>query len=422
MRRHLGKTVGAGLLSLALLTSLSGCLQTAQAPQSTPSAQTGSQGESRLTNHAVPPGENRRFSLPSLSWTTSADGKGFYVPQTRFLNYYDPEVRTQVPLCSQSGCRHADESCEAYLADQVTGFVDYNGIWYVMSQESYSVASLWKVDPKAHQRTKVCEYAGKEEGESYLFHSGFISHGYAYLDLTHDTMTADGDIISDNYLVRVRLDTGEVQFLFENQYVKFLGAGENRVLISVPSSLSLPMSEKEYLEQNPGGNYLDYVSDFYSNKTASDDIVELREYTADLSSYQVLASGYIRGMMDAAMGCWGDLTLYAVEEELYLYNLATGERRPVEYSGTLRNFFFTDGRILLLTRDPGLKVSWAAVEGGPTQLLKDEGDRQSVTFSTHGESQDYVYGLYSGGEDPVTCILSKEDYFAQRFDNIIPVS
>ena len=33
-----------------------------------------------------------------------------------------------------------------------------------------------------------------------------------------------------------------------------------------------------------------------------------------------------------------------------------------------------------------------------------------------------VYGLYSGGEDPVSCILSKEDYFAQRFDNIIPVS
>ena len=422
MRRHLGKTVGAGLLSLALLTSLSGCLQTAQAPQTTQSAQTGSQGESQLANHAIRPGDNRMFSLAGLSWDTSADGKGFYVPQTRFLNYYDPEVRTQVPLCSQSGCRHADESCEAYLADQVTGFVDYNGIWYVMSQESYSVASLWKVDPKAHQRTKVCEFAGKEEGESYLFHSGFISHGYVYLDLTHDTMTADGDIISDNYLVRVRLDTGEVQFLFENQYVKFLGAGENRVLISVPSSLSLPMSEKEYLEQNPGGNYLDYVSDFYSNKAASDDIVELREYTADLSSYQVLASGYIRGNMDPGMATWGDLTLYAVDNNLYLYDLATGESRQVEFPGTLINFHFLDGRIILLARDPDLKVYHADVEGGSTQLLKDEGTRLSVTFSPHGESGDYIYGIYSGGEDSVTCILPKEDYWAQRFDHIIPVS
>ena len=256
MRRHLGKNVGAGLLSLALLTSLSGCLQTAQAPQTTQSAQTGS---SQLANHAIRPYDNRLFSLAGLSWDTSADGKGFYVPQSRFLNYYDPEVGTQVPLCSQSGCRHADESCEAYLANQVTGFVDYNGIWYVMSQESYSVASLWKVDPKAHQRTKVCEFAGKEEGESYQLHSGFISHGYVYLDLTHDTMTADGDIISDNYMVRVQLDSGEAQFLFENQYVKFLGAGEDRVLIAVPTSVSTPMSEEAYLEQNPGGDYYEYL-------------------------------------------------------------------------------------------------------------------------------------------------------------------
>ena len=423
MRRHLGKNVGAGLLSLALLTSLSGCLQTAQAPQTTQSAQTGSQGETQLANHAIRPYDNRLFSLAGLSWYTSADGKGFYVPQTRFLNYYDPEVRTQVPLCSQSGCRHADESCEAYLANQVTGFVDYNGIWYVMSQESYSVASLWKVDPKAHQRTKLCEFAGKEEGESYQLHSGFISHGYVYLDLSHDTMTADGDIISDNYMVRVQLDSGEAQFLFENQYVKFLGAGEDRVLIAVPTSVSTPMSEEAYLEQNPGGDYYEYLDDFYANKDPADDVMELREYSADLSSYQVLASGYIRGYMDAMMGSWGDLTLYAVEEDLYLYDLATGERRQIEYQGTLRNFFFTDGRILLLTRDPGLKVSWADVEGGPTQLLKDEGDRQGVTFSPHGECKDYVYGLYSGAEDgTVSCILPKEDYWAQRFDHIIPVS
>lgn len=422
MRRHLRKTVGAGLLPLALLTSLTGCLQTAQTPQDTQTTQAGSQGETHLANHAIRPYDNRVFSLPGLSWDTSADGKGFYAPQSQFLNYYDPEIGTQVPLCSQSGCRHADESCEAYLTDGTTGFVDYNGTWYVLSQNNYTVAALWKVEPKTRQRTKMCEFAGKEEGESYLLHSGYISHGYAYLDLTHDTMTADGDILSDNYMVRVQLDSGEVQFLFENQYVKFLGAGEDRVLLSVPSSMSLPMSEEEYLEQNPGGDYFDYLNTFYANHNAADDVMELREYTADLSSYQVLAGGYIRGMMDPTMGCWGDWTLYAVEEELYLYNLATGERRPVEYSGTLRNFFFTDGRILLLTHDPNLKVYYADVEGGPAQLLKDEGERDSVSFSVHGESQDYVYGLCPQGDDYGSCILSKEDYWAQRFDHTIPVS
>lgn len=374
-----------------------------------------------MSNHAIRPYDNRLFALPALSWDTSADGKGFYVPQSQFLNYYDPEVGTQIPLCSQSGCRHADESCEAYLGPKTTGFVDYNGTWYVLSQNNYTVAALWRVEPKTRQRTKLCEFAGKEEGESYLFQSGFISHGYAYLDLTHNTMTADGDILSDNYMVRVQLDNGEVQFLFENQYVKFLGAGEERVLISVPSSISLPMSEKEYLEQNPGGDYFDYLNTFYANHNAADDVMELREYTADLSSYQVLASGYIRGMMDPTMGCWGDLTLYAVEEELYLYNLATGEQRQIQYQGTLKNFFFNDGRIILFAHDTGLKVYYADPEGGPTQLLKDEGDRDGVSFSVHGECQDYVYGIYSGEEESFSCILPKDDYWAQQFDNFIPV-
>ena len=120
---------------------------------------------------------------------------------------------------------------------------------------------------------------------------------------------------------------------------------------------------------------------------------------------------------------WGDLTLYAVDNDLYLYDLDTGESRQIAFPGTLRNFHFIDGRIILLTRNPGLKIYWADLEGGSAQLLKDEGDRQGVTFSPHGECKDYVYGLYSGAEDgTVSCILPKEDYWAQQFDHIIPVS
>ena len=111
-----------------------------------------------------------------------------------------------------------------------------------------------------------------------------------------------------------------------------------------------------------------------------------------------------------------------MENELYLYNLATGESRPVEFPGTLINFHFIDGRIILLARDPDLKVYYADLEGGPAQLLKDEGDREGVSFSVHGECQDYMYGIYSEGEGSGTCIIPKEDYWAQRFDNTIPVS
>lgn len=422
MKQSFSRILGTSLLSLALLTSLTGCLPTAQPPQASQSPSAMPQEESHLSNHVIPPSENRIFSLSGLSWNTSADGKGFYVPQTSFLNYYDPEVRTQVPLCSQSGCYHFDQSCEAYLAENATGFVDYHGIWYVLSNENSTGAAVWKVEPKNRQRTKLCEFMGKKEGESYYFSSGSISHGYAYMELYHNIMGADGAVTTDTSLVRVQLDTGEVESLFENQYVRVLGAGEDRVLLAVSVFAEKPMSKEDYLVQNPSGDYYGYLEEFHTQQDPADEITELREYTADLSSYQVLASGYIRGNMVPNQAHWGDLTLYAVEENLYLYNLDTGESRQVEVSGPLINFHFIDGRIIILARDPGLKLYYADVEGGPAQLLKDEGDRQSATFSSHGESKDYVYGIYSGEEDFVTCILSKEDYWAQRFDNIIPVS
>ena len=50
-----------------------------------------------------------------------------------------------------------------------------------------------------------------------------------------------------------------MQTLFENQYINLLGAGEDRVLIAVPTSVSTPMSEEAYLEQNPGGDYYEYL-------------------------------------------------------------------------------------------------------------------------------------------------------------------
>ena len=415
MKRQFGTTIGTALLSLALLTSLSGCLQTAQTPQ------TSQPGTSVQSNHATPPSENRNFTLAGLSWASSANGKGFYVPQSRLLNYYDPMVQTQVPLCSQSGCYHTDESCGAYLAESVVGFVDYHGTWYVPSNEGSIGAAVWKVDPKTRQRTKLCEFMGEIGKDSYYFSSGFIAHGYAYLYLFHDIIEEDGSTSSNYFMIRVQLDSGKVESPFENQDVQVFGAGKDRVLAAVSVFDEKPLSEKEYLEQNPGGNYVDYVSTFYANQTPADEVKELRVYTADLSSYQVLASGYIRGNMVPGMAHWGDLTLYAVEDQLYLYNLATGEQRQIEYQGTLTNFYFTDGRIIILTRDPNLKVYYADPEGGPTQLLKDEGDRQSITFSTSGECQDYIYGLYSGGETPFPCILSKEDYWAQRFDRLIRV-
>ena len=115
------------------------------------------------------------FSVPSVSWYSSQDGTGFYVPEHSLLYYYDPDSRTKIPLCSQSGCAHSNQSCQAYLAENVQGFVTYQGAWYVLALEEGSQAVLWKIDPQNHQRTKLCSIVPEHDQEAYYFSSGFVS-------------------------------------------------------------------------------------------------------------------------------------------------------------------------------------------------------------------------------------------------------
>ena len=101
MGRHLEKMVAAGLLSLALLTSLTGCLKTTQTP---PSSQPSQGGATSQASHTIPPEENRMFSVPNVSWYSSQDGQGFYLPGSRLLSYYDPESQCAfVEMCGIEG-------------------------------------------------------------------------------------------------------------------------------------------------------------------------------------------------------------------------------------------------------------------------------------------------------------------------------
>lgn len=416
MRRHLGKTVAAGLLSLALLTSLSGCLQTAQTP---PSAQPSQTGTVSQVENTIPPEENRGFSVPVISWDTSPDGKGFYRPGEHILEYYSPETKTHVPLCSQSGCSHSDESCEAWLGDEIQGFAAYRDRWYVLSVEKRTHAVLWQIDPQTHQRTQLCDIAPQDDGDNYYFSSGFVAHGYAYLHLDHQLIW-DEQMVEEPSLIRVNLADGTVETLVENVPVTFLGAGEERVLLAVDTFAVPPLSEEEYLKQHPDGNYYVYLQTQLAEYGS--DGVELREYTSDMSDYQVVTKGNVWVSSTQYLCRYGDDTLYAVDNALYVYDLSTGENRKVAEESTLINFWFTAGQIMYLVQTPDFFVRYTDVQGGPTYTLENEGSQEIVVFAPSSECRDYLYGLYSGKLGAKEGLLTKEDYFAERYENIIPVS
>lgn len=415
MKRQLGTTIGTALLSLALLTCLSGCLQTAQTPH--PSSP-GNQGDGSVTTNSIPPEENRFFSIPVISWDSSPDGKGFYRPGEHILEYYSIETKTQFPLCSQSGCSHSGESCQAWLGNQIQGFVAYQNQWYVFTAEERTRAILWKIDPQTHQRTKLCDIAPQNDQESYYFSSGFVSHGYAYMYMYHDLFWND-QWVEDNALIRVNLTDGTVETLVEHSPVTFLGAGKDRVLLAVDTLAVAPLSQEEYLKQHPDGNYCVYLQHQWKEHGSGG--VELREYTADFSDHKVITKGNVWVSITQFLCRYGDYTLYAVDDTLYVYDLSTGESRKVAEEGTLKNFWFTAGQIMYLVESPDYFVRYTDAKGGSTYTLENEGNQEFIVFAPYGECQDYLYGLYNGKLGMQEGLLRKEDFFAERYENIIPI-
>lgn len=416
MKPRVSPALTTMLLSLALLISLSGCLHTAQTPQA---SQPGSQGQTQTAHNTIPPEENRGFSLPMVSWQSSPDGKGFYLPGQNILEYYDPETQTRVPLCSQSGCSHSSESCEAWLGNQIQGFAAYRDLWYVLSVEESTHAVLWQIDPQSHQRTQLCNIAPQGDEDNYYFSSGRVAHGYAYLSLQHQLIW-DEQLVEESSLIRVNLADGTVETLVENLPFTFLGAGEDRVLLAVETIAVPPLSEEEYLKQHPDGNYYVYIQLQLEEHGSGG--VELREYSPDMSNYQVLTKGNVWVSSTQFLCRYGDYTLYAVDNTLYVYDLSTGESRKVAEEDTLRNFWITDGQIMYLVRTPDFFARYTDVHGGPIYTLENEGNQEGVVFSPAGECANYLYGLYGGKLGDKEGLITKEDYFAERYENVIPVS
>ena len=114
-----------------------------------------------------------------------------------------------------------------------------------------------------------------------------------------------------------------------------------------------------------------------------------------------------------------------MDHTLYLFDLSAGESRPVVHEGILRNFMMIAGQIVYLTRTPNrgtLAICHTAMEGGPVHQLENKGAEDGAVFSFSGECKDYIYGIYSGEDGDHKALLTKEDYFAERYENIIPVS
>lgn len=342
-------------------------------------------------------GEVETFPLPDENVGTTSilsphaanhSGPGFYYAG-QAISYAASITDKPVVLCSQSGCTHNDNSCDAYIGD-ARQFAEYHGQWYALVKDADSEYTLLGMDSATRERQTLGHWKA-EEAEHIQVSFFLLSHGYGYVYIgreTYDSQTHTYHPQPDEY-IRISLATGESQVLAVEGSIT--AASENYVFTV----------DRTYDENQPGPNPVYAI---------------LREYN--------LTDGTCRVVSDTADGfqptvdpntTYGNLLIWQRGDTLLVTDVSTLEEREVLTMPDIVNYWVMDNRAFFITRDDeGIcKVYHQLLTGGDPVQLYNEGQTDGMVYGIIEEGNDYFAGPY---HEKSGHLCSKQDFYAERYD------
>ena len=113
-----------------------------------------------------------------LSLFPAGDGDKIYQLGTA-VKYCDPSDSSQFTYyCSDSNCKHIDETCSAYIG-YAEKFIAYKGLWYYDLKNDTGQYVIICHNPETNERNVIATY---EEGtvNSMIVSHNFLHYGAAY--------------------------------------------------------------------------------------------------------------------------------------------------------------------------------------------------------------------------------------------------
>ena len=367
------------------------------------------------------PQENRALSMSNMSWLPNDNGAGFLIPGSTMLSYYDIGQREMLALCSQIGCHHTDESCAAWIGDNVGLFTIYNGQWIAIDNEASGNVIIRSINPQSRERKVIYELSHSESA-TYYVGSGFVAYDNLYLTLTENKLNKFGGYSSETTFVRLALKSNRlVEMLeFTNAFTaQFAGATDSNVLFLINSLNADLMTLAEYSAQNSDGDYAEYLDQMWSMYST----FELRLYDMDMSAYDVIDSGDLWISSSLFMCRYGCYSLYAKGGELYLYNLTDCTNRLISARDGIINFWIMDGRVFYITSDNGIHLFYCDFDGVNETEMKESVGSGAIVFSPSTESGDVFYGIYYNEEadENIRGWIYKSDFYSENYDAVVSV-
>jgi hypothetical protein len=393
------------LLLSTMLLALIGCTDT------TPSDAT--------ISNTIPLENLRAISLhPGISNVfPTNNGRGVYVPLS-VLYYFDFETEEKMFMCTQSGCKHNDTSCTAYLGG-AKFFTEYGGKWYLIDDiDNDQIIQMQAIDPSSGKRVTLSSIP-RGNATSINCTNASFAYGHAYLTVFSVYLYADGTFEEFSVLYRIDLETGEyteVARAEERQTFRFLGASESTVMLEWRLRTGDPLSEEDYAAQyGQDADYFQYASDFYEEHTA----IEFGRYDVATQSYTVLADAATDGYYSSGNPniCYDNLVIYLLGDDLMLYDLTDNTSRKLLTQENIVNYWLIDNKAFYIVNlDDACKIYYADLETGESTFHKNNGNTEVIHFGLSWETDDYFIGIFHGQED--TCWIKKTDFYKDDYSNV----
>ena len=317
---------------------------------------------------------------------------GYYFCNTKHLRYQTVGSQNSTPLCLQPGCKHSDESCEAFMGGIIEEMAEYKGKLYAKVRTENESIEIVSFDLDNRERKTIRHWEFEFETDTggivqtfvHLNNIAYDGLYYTYSRTVYDPVNQEVQD-SVNETVRYDLVTGEecqMSFVFACMGASGY-AGKDTNSVTDEQSGEDVLSEAYIWVRDP--------------KTL--ELHKLVDYEQD--NYQPTR--------DPAY-CYGSFISYQCDNTLYCFNVDTGESKElVTPDEPIINYWLMDRKIFYITRNADdVSCFWYADLDNPVPVrLRNDDNTDNMVFSITYEGTDFF-------ADNNNIVISKEDFYAQN--------
>lgn len=359
--------------------------------------------------HALPT-ENRDAG------TMFFDDGGWYICVAGAVNYYDYASGQTMVLCAQPGCSHGDDSCQAWLGS-ANSLAVFDGQLYATLYDDSAGAQLVRKELSTGKIT-VLERWNNTDSCSYSASLGCFSCGKASVFLTSRIYEWKEDVYYESR-------TEEQYFLYDLSSETcrelpitgtLMGFSDHWAAVVEALEDETELSYEEFHDQY--GEELSYSYYDYTHTRRRLLLWNLDDDSSTLVADQ--NDGYI--MTADPQQVYGLEHIYQCGDELRLLDLASGESRSLLRMENIINYWVMDHKAFFITRANPEKISQE-----PSHLwFADLSDGQPVELTGAMEEQAMIMSISQEGGSFFRalgpnrwCVISKEDFYAGRYENAV---